>query len=307
MPVVQATSGPEWEAVASQSFVPLSVVRVAPRLTASVDHRVLHEDVSLCLVTADSGGIVRRTSRLIDDSPDEWVIFTIQLGGWVEISQDGRQAALPAGGGAFIATDRPYALDFPHANRELEVQVSRERLGFRADRLRQLTATPIGAADPSLRVLTAYARALFDIPEAEYDLDEQAMFGRVTGDLLTTLINKIGGRCGTTPSSVETYLARAKQAIARDIGDPDLDVAALAARLNVSARTIHTAFAMIGTTPASYIRQERLAAAARRIQTSQLPLAEIAYEVGFADTTTFTRAFKRVYGATPSTWRRSRT
>jgi AraC-like DNA-binding protein len=36
---------------------------------------------------------------------------------------------------------------------------------------------------------------------------------------------------------------------------------------------------------------------------AQLSIADMSFELGFSDVTTFTRAFKRYVGVTPSDWR----
>jgi AraC family transcriptional regulator len=59
-----------------------------------------------------------------------------------------------------------------------------------------------------------------------------------------------------------------------------------------------------GCTVGDYTRQLRLDAASRLLSGSEMPLAEIAYEVGFCDQAHFSRAFRSAYGATPSTYRK---
>lgn len=57
---------------------------------------------------------------------------------------------------------------------------------------------------------------------------------------------------------------------------------------------------VVGMTPGAYLRTLRLCHAARRLRTSKQSILEIALSVGFADHPSFSRAFARHMGMTPS-------
>ena len=59
---------------------------------------------------------------------------------------------------------------------------------------------------------------------------------------------------------------------------------------------------MVGTSPHRYLLGRRLALARQRMSGDQ-PLADVAYEVGFADQAHFTRTFKAAFGLTPARYR----
>jgi AraC family transcriptional regulator len=67
------------------------------------------------------------------------------------------------------------------------------------------------------------------------------------------------------------------------------------------ARTFRT---FLGCTPGDVLRTRRLVKAAELLLRSNLPLAEIALETGFSDQAQFTKAFCRVYGTPPGSYRR---
>ena len=60
-----------------------------------------------------------------------------------------------------------------------------------------------------------------------------------------------------------------------------------------------------GCTIGDYVRRLRIDEACRRLVRSELPLAEIALEAGFANQSHFARTFKRFTGLTPSEYRRT--
>lgn len=61
---------------------------------------------------------------------------------------------------------------------------------------------------------------------------------------------------------------------------------------------------VVGMTPGAYLRTLRLCQAARLLRTSETPILDIALAIGFADHPSFSRAFARYMGLTPSEYRR---
>lgn len=59
-----------------------------------------------------------------------------------------------------------------------------------------------------------------------------------------------------------------------------------------------------GITPYGYLNAVRLGQSARLMESTSLPLGEIAEQCGFGDYTQFFKAFKRVYKISPGAWRR---
>lgn len=87
--------------------------------------------------------------------------------------------------------------------------------------------------------------------------------------------------------------------------DAPLTVAAIAKRCGVTARTLETLFLKaIGESPGAYFLRLRLSAARRLVKDSRIPLADIAVRTGFSSAASFSRAFRKAYGASPSNLRR---
>ena len=61
---------------------------------------------------------------------------------------------------------------------------------------------------------------------------------------------------------------------------------------------------VVGMTPGAYLRTLRLCHAARKLRTTDMPILEIALSVGFADHPSFSRAFARHMGMTPSEYQK---
>jgi AraC-like DNA-binding protein len=61
---------------------------------------------------------------------------------------------------------------------------------------------------------------------------------------------------------------------------------------------------VVGMTPGAYLRTLRLCHAARKLRTTNLPILDVALSVGFADHPSFSRAFARHMGMTPSEYQK---
>lgn len=99
---------------------------------------------------------------------------------------------------------------------------------------------------------------------------------------------------------------RACRLVRRDLRSPQ-SVADLCQRLNVSERYLQIAFqAVAGTSPKQWILAERLAAARQAmLGDPALPLARIAEDFSFSSPAHFSKAFRKVFGESPQTTRRS--
>lgn len=104
------------------------------------------------------------------------------------------------------------------------------------------------------------------------------------------------------PAVSSARLAMLKQTIRARLDDPELDIAMVARRHGISPRYLQQLFAQEGTSFSDFLRTERLERAFRRLDdgTRRDSIADIAFEAGFSDLSTFNRAFRRRYGCTPS-------
>jgi AraC-like DNA-binding protein len=83
-----------------------------------------------------------------------------------------------------------------------------------------------------------------------------------------------------------------------------LDLQSLARLARLSPyHFIRTFRAAVGATPHQYLRRLRLRRAALRLRTATATVADVAFECGFGDISTFNRAFRREFGATPRVFR----
>lgn len=93
-------------------------------------------------------------------------------------------------------------------------------------------------------------------------------------------------------------------ALQRCIDRQEYTVAALADHSGMNERTLHRRLTRKGTTASILLNQVRNENASRLLTKTNLPVAEVAFLLGFSDQRTFLRAFKRWNGETPSQHRK---
>lgn len=99
-------------------------------------------------------------------------------------------------------------------------------------------------------------------------------------------------------------VAEAVQICLTHFRDP-ITIKELAAGCNLSREHFSRIFReKQGIGPASFLRRQRLSAAAEMLQLSRLPLKEVALRTGFYSARHLMKAFSRAYGKTPQQYRR---
>lgn len=106
------------------------------------------------------------------------------------------------------------------------------------------------------------------------------------------------GRTGHAPCDA-ALVAVARRLLLADLREPPT-VDRLARRLGVGVRRLSSAFRIVlGRGVSDVLREARLDAARRALETRDAPLKQIAWEVGYGDVTNFIHAFRNRYGAPP--------
>lgn len=159
-----------------------------------------------------------------------------------------------------------------------------------------------GRADAAeVRLLVAHASM---VEKVLPDLSPAGV--RAARDTLVELATAVANRGF---DDVDTRLApalaqAAKNLAEKRLAEADLSPAVLARELNVSVRTLQRAFAAGGESMTTYIRERRLESARKALSASRLTVSEVAARWQFADSSHFSRAFKRRYGLSPTEYTR---
>jgi AraC-like DNA-binding protein len=105
----------------------------------------------------------------------------------------------------------------------------------------------------------------------------------------------------------DDVVARVKRALLNGFPDGAPTQTATARALGMSARTLHRRLAEEGTSFVDLLDETRRELAAAYIRRSDYSVGEVAYLLGFAETSSFNRAFRRWTGSSPSEYRRTGT
>lgn len=105
----------------------------------------------------------------------------------------------------------------------------------------------------------------------------------------------------TAPAPIEdAFISRFKSLVEERLSDSKLSVEDLAGDMGLSRVQLYRKVkAMTGSTPIDLLRKARLAQAQRLLQESTLSVSEIAYQVGFASPSYFTKCYKDEFGTVP--------
>jgi AraC-like DNA-binding protein len=102
----------------------------------------------------------------------------------------------------------------------------------------------------------------------------------------------------------DRYVGRALTLLHQHPGAP-WSIEELSRQVGLSRSALHERFiAFVGQPPIHYLAQWRMQVAARLLRDTASSVAAIALEVGYDSEAAFARAFKRLVGMPPATWRR---
>ncbi|RME20756.1 MAG: AraC family transcriptional regulator [Candidatus Zixiibacteriota bacterium] len=88
--------------------------------------------------------------------------------------------------------------------------------------------------------------------------------------------------------------------------DPDFSVATLRDTLRLHDHNVSSVFAAcLGSGIRAYVNRRRVEAAQMLLRQTTASITEVALAVGYANVSTFTQAFRRATGLTPTTYRQA--
>ncbi|MEX3101548.1 MULTISPECIES: helix-turn-helix domain-containing protein [unclassified Streptomyces] len=268
-----------------QRLIPLGEVTIWP---ASFDHLVF-----------------QRTPRLVRQSDPEVYHLSLLLRGEGAADWGGRQAAY-----------RVKDLHVSHSSRAFEVATGPDPVSIVGVEIpRSAVVLPgrcaqdrvLGRVDGKAglgALLTQFLMQLAD-DTAPYHPSDAARLGTVVIDLVTALFAHLldAERAMTPETRARALTLRIKEFVRRNLADPDLSPATIAAAHHVSRSYLYRLFQAEGLTVSAYLREQRLKNAHRDLTDPALhglPIHAVAARWGFPRAAEFTRAFRSAYGDTPS-------
>ena len=220
--------------------------------------------------------------------------------------EQGRRAEEAYDGDVLVNdTSRPWRLEMIENQLKLTAtRIRRESLLALVPNAEDLIGRPLPASPATVSLLTA---TLDLVRQFGPDLDPLVR-GAVSQHLVDLSALVLGARGDMAELVRGRGLAAAQLMVIQrymvdQLSEPKLSVREIAARHGVSVRYVQQLFERSGTTFTRFLLEQRLLAAYGRLTNvlaRAASITQIASECGFGDLSTFNRAFRRRFGATPS-------
>jgi AraC-like DNA-binding protein len=294
---MRARSIEEWREVASSAFVPIDCRTDGIEFRGAIEHLRVG-GIALSDIRSDATTI-DRPRRLITSSSSDDVHISFQLASTGRVTQDGRAVHVSQGAATLYRLDRPYRLAYTEGGqRQVVVRLPRVTM----------SGSGMGQVGPLELQGTAAGRALLSLSLSMLSnsgrLPAASRQPTVVLALAQAMLRSSESAGVVLPSDPGALIVIVLDHIRRFSSSPDLTVESVARAHHLSRRKLYQLFELLGTGPSEYIRDTRLLAASSLLSAGdRAPVAAIAGAAGFADNTTFTRAFIRQYGCTPTQWR----
>jgi AraC-like DNA-binding protein len=255
-----------------------------------------------------------RTQELLRRDGDRYLQVCLVRRGAARAAQDGHEATLRPGDFVVYETERPFQWwvrsDTGSPYWDLAVFTwPRDTIRLSDSESAMLTCRILDGGSGITGVLS---RMLTDLLVERPTVSERGAI-RIAdeiGDLVATVATEVYG-LGAGTGRHASLLRQVDAYIAEHLGDPDLCPEGVAQAHFVSTRQLQRMFAGRGQTVSEVIRRQRLERCRRDLLThrgGQATLAEICVRWGFTDLAVFSRAFRKVYGTSPTAYRaRART
>jgi AraC-like DNA-binding protein len=281
-------------------FMPLLEVvpGAAPAQGFAAENRVWKLDgMAISQVSAPAVRVVRTRANMRSNPSDHWVLSYCRRGSTM-ITTDRRTLDAPAG--------VPFVWSLGEASRSERTAVERMQIFLPRDTFRELAPLLDQACGAALD--TPFGRLLGD-----FMLSLERRLPDVTAADAPRLIIAVRGMVAACLDPSDARLAeasgqiafgrleRVRQAVRRHLRSPRLGPAVLCQLVGVSRSNLYRLFEDTGGV-AHYIQTQRLLAAHAALSDAEnkQPVAAIAEEFCFADASSFSRAFRKEFGYSPS-------
>lgn len=264
--------------------------------------------IGAATTVSDGPVTVIRTDSLIAGDGDDRLMIVINRGDApMYVRQINREAKLKRDEMTVVAMNTSSECHTPTGGASHVVMVPREMIEQAGQVLERHAAKPLTLNPASQRLLSNHVR---DLLEANGPLDENteaAAGAYVTG--LVAAILKLPGIKQPKPIEPDgrARLMEVRKQIAKNYHSAKLTADAVGKPLGLSGRSIQLLLKRNDTTFSGELEAMRLEAAFAMLKSvASARVSEIAFKCGFADLSTFHRAFRERYGDTPNAFRPGR-
>jgi AraC-like DNA-binding protein len=246
--------------------------------------------------------VTRRTRALIAPDEDDF-FFAISLAEETNVVQRNRAISCRRGDAFLGSCAEPGDASRSRPGRTLSLRLPRAALAALVPALDDVTLRPISRNIEALQLLRSYLGVLDDSHAIKTPELRQAVVAHihelialaVTGPADTAGNERRGVRAARLHTLKSDVLARLSQTI--------LTAKTVARAHGMSDRYVHLLFEETGQTFGDFVEEQRMKRAFELLTDparAEMRIGDIAAEVGYAELSTFDRAFRRWFGDTPS-------
>ncbi|MGE8317653.1 MAG: helix-turn-helix transcriptional regulator [Comamonas sp.] len=242
-----------------------------------------------------------RSPTLMHDGADDIYLATAQTR--FIVRTPGEDLLLPAGGMAIMSKARAHEAIAPWGGPSSCIQVPRAVLARLVPRLEEAPMRLLTPDTPGAALVLGYAQLLAQspaLPASQQDAAVAHVHALLAGIFSVEWRSELEAE---HPSAQAPRLALIQRDIEARLSSPELGLAQIARLHHLTPRQVQRLFAQEGTCFSDHVRDARLQRAHAMLadpRQSRRRVLEIAFDCGFADISTFNRAFRRRYGLAPS-------
>jgi AraC-like DNA-binding protein len=234
----------------------------------------------------------------------------LSVHGRLALRHAGQEAVLEEGDFALLDDAVPFRIDFDEPTQSLCVAVSPSTIKAYMPAPASVCGLRMPTDRPLNRVASTMLLGLWEqIESDELRSEHRPALARSFLQVFaaTYAVSQVSRVEGSTMAAARR--AEIKQHIETHLRSPELTPTTIAAALGLSRRYLRMLFAAENDSVTAYIRRRRLEECAWELSQPQWrgrSITETASDWGFRSVTHFARAFKTVYGATPSAFKHQR-
>lgn len=239
----------------------------------------------------------------IDKQSNDGIGLTLLLDGGVTFAQERRTVQPESGEMVLWSGLRPGLTEIDIPTRCLTIIFPRALVNQHIYHVDDLCGRKVGRCAVG-SILASHCEALHKTIALVSPIDRGRLFS-ATLELLAACFRPddvMSARTGYR----HAQLRRIEDYIIGHLAEPSLNQQDVAHALGINTRSLSKVFESAGTKFCTWVRNERLARASKRLASCGVPresITEIAFGLGFYDAAHFSRCFKQRYGVTPREFR----
>lgn len=245
-------------------------------------------------------------ARAAEDDGQNCVVL-VQREGVALLSQGGREAVVRPGDFVFHDCARPYELRFQGDEHALcALRLSRNHLQTHVGNLEDLTAVTVSGQCAAGQLLLSMVDTLSRDVDKLHPSSVMGVSEGITSIIAAGLRSLPGANVRGTSNLAAFHVARIKEHVRRNLRDPELSLATIAAAVGLSPDHVSRLFRAQPVPLTRLIWQLRLEACRRDLCDPRLAgrsVSDIAFSWGYNDAAHFSRSFREQHGIAPREWR----